>query len=86
MVTEDVFSGLIRPALFNDVHEKRMYHNINKTRCSANDDHRAAANLVRSNLRVYRPPSIPVYSQIPPVDDRQLPNMPNTGAWYQLVD
>jgi hypothetical protein len=22
----------------------------------------------------------------PPADDRQLPNVPNTGAWYQLVD
>jgi hypothetical protein len=28
MVTEDVFSGLIKPALFKAVHEKRMSHSI----------------------------------------------------------
>jgi hypothetical protein len=37
VVTEDVFSGLIKPALFKAVHEKRIYQNINKTCRSAND-------------------------------------------------
>jgi hypothetical protein len=77
--TEDVFSKVIKPALFKAVHEKRMYHNINKRCRSPDDDHQAAANLVRSAFRVYPPFDSGALAD-PPVDDRQLPNVSNTGG------